>query len=79
MQVRKYLIVTGRGDMRVVTRRPRLNFDEVAFPIRVQIPDSWGKVYTDINVDIEFPEVPEPTIAVESPEMADLDTPPTQV
>lgn len=69
MIVRKFLIVTGRGDMRVVTRAPRLSFDEVAFPIRVTIPDSWGKVYRDLNVDIEFPEGPEPTVHVEGPEL----------
>jgi len=57
MKVKKYLIVNARGDSRVVTRRPGpMRFDEVAFPLNVTIPDTWGRVYSDLPVEIEFPE-----------------------
>ncbi len=66
MKVRKYLIVTARGDARVVTRRPTpngLRFDEVSFPLNVTIPDTWGRLYSDLPVEVELPEPGElPTV-----------------
>lgn len=66
-QIQKFLIVNGRGDMRVVTRRPSLNFDEVAFPLRVKIPESWGRLYKD-EIEIAMPEVEDVAAVAESPE-----------
>jgi hypothetical protein len=69
MKVRKYLIVNARGDSRVVTRRPGgMRFDEVAFPLHVTIPDTWGRVYSDLPVEIEFPDPGEmPSVRTEPP------------
>lgn len=56
MKVRKYLIVTGKGDMRVVTRRPySLRHDEVAFPIEVTVPDTWARIYDKVEVTMPEP------------------------
>jgi hypothetical protein len=67
--VRKYLIVTGRGDVRVVTRQPRrLPFDEVAFPLNVTIPHTWGRFYPEASIDVSLPEPDEvPSAVAEGP------------
>lgn len=58
-----FLIVTVHGDMRVVKNRPRLGLGEVAFTLKVTIPDAWQKVVGEIKVDL--PEPPEPEVLVE--------------
>jgi len=58
-QVRVYLIVNGRGDCRLTKRRPTLDWDEVAFPINVAIPQGWGVVYDAAAVSITLPPAPE--------------------
>jgi len=70
MKVRKYLIVNARGDARVVGRNPTfrnpgLSFDEVAFPLGITVPDTWGRLYADLPVEIELPEPSElPSVEV---------------
>lgn len=61
MRVTKYLVVNGRGDMKIRATEPRLKavqYDEIVFPITVNIPNTWRKVYPEVTVDI-----PEPTQA----------------
>ena len=58
-----FLIVTAHGDMRVVKKRPRLNLGEVAFILKVTIPEAWQKVVGEIK--LALPEPPEPEILVE--------------
>jgi len=58
MRARVYLVVNGRGDCRLNKRRPLLNWDEVAFPINVQVPQAWGRVYDDAAVDVTLPAPP---------------------
>jgi hypothetical protein len=58
--VRVYLIVNGRGDCRLNRRRPTLNWDEVAFPITVQIPQGWARVYDEYGLTLTMP--PEPSV-----------------
>ena len=54
-----FLVINGRGHMRLAKRSPRLGWDEVAFPISVQIPPGWGRVYTERAVTLVLPEPPD--------------------
>lgn len=58
MKVMKWLVVNGRGDMKVRTTEPRtkqIDYDEIVFPITVNIPDTWRKVYPEVTVDLPQP------------------------
>lgn len=59
MSVKVYLIVNGKGDCRLNKRRPVLEFDEVAFPIVVQVPVGWGRVYDQHEIYLKLPPAPE--------------------
>lgn len=52
---RRWLIVRASGEMRVIKTNPQLGFDEVAFPIRVTLPDTWGKIQAQ-SLDLEIRE-----------------------
>jgi hypothetical protein len=56
-----YLVVNGRGELRLTKRRPRLTYDEVAFPVVVQIPEGWGCIYDQSPIELNLP--PAPTIS----------------
>lgn len=58
-RVRVYLIVDGRGDCRLTKRRPTLDWDQVAFPISVEIPPGWGRVYDAREAVLTLPSPPE--------------------
>lgn len=60
--IRRYLIVRASGDLRLTTRRPTLRLDEVAYPLTVNVPDSWGRLAT-LSLDVTLPEAP--TVEVE--------------
>ena len=63
--IRRFLIVNGQGDCRIVSRRPnRMAFDEMAFPLNISVPDSWGQVYTDVPINLTLPEPDEPTVTI---------------
>ncbi len=64
MTVRGYLIVRGDGQMRMVSRTPRLALDEVAFPVSVAIPRMWGVVHTANPITVTLPEPPEVQVSV---------------
>jgi hypothetical protein len=50
-----YLIYRASdSSLRVVTRRPSLAWDEVAFTVEVKVPDPWGRLAG--SVLIELPE-----------------------
>lgn len=52
---RAWLIFRARDEsMRVVTRNPRLDWDEVAFSLTINVPDPWGRLAG--AVVIELPE-----------------------
>jgi hypothetical protein len=59
MSTRVYLIVNGHGECRLTKRRPSLQWDEVAFPVEVQIPPGWGRVYDQSVVTLTLPPAPE--------------------
>lgn len=60
--VTKYLIVRASGDTRVVTRYPwKLRNDEVAYHLRIKIPDGWGNFGTPIEI-----QLPEPILSIET-------------
>ncbi len=67
--IRKILIVRYDGSMRIIgwPRRSypprRIRWDEVAFNLTVKIPEQWGKVVGDI--EIEVPEPPDAEVLVE--------------
>lgn len=63
-----YLIVRANGDMRVTKKRPALRLDEVAFPLTVSIPRSWGRVQPT-SIDVSLPEPPEARVTVAEPEI----------
>jgi hypothetical protein len=59
MSVRVYLIVDGHGDCRLTKRRPTLDWDEVAFPINVAVPQGWGRVYDEYALTLDIPPPPD--------------------
>lgn len=53
--VKAFLIYSARSaSLRVVSRRPQLRWDEVAFEVEVNVPDPWGRLAG--SVVIELPE-----------------------
>jgi hypothetical protein len=64
------LIVDGRGNTRLAKRRPTLDWDEVAFPITVQIPPGWGEIYDDRGLNLTVPPPPE----VQTPQVGQPET-----
>lgn len=61
-----YLVATAGGELRTVKTTPRLRIDEVAFPITVHIPITWGRVQKT-SIEVTMPEPPEATVLVEGP------------
>lgn len=59
MRVKKVLVVSASGDVRVAAK-PRLKMDEVGFNLILDIPDTWGSIVGDLHVTM--PEPPEASI-----------------
>jgi hypothetical protein len=57
-KVAKFLILRSDGECRIVTKYPRLRFDEFAFRLNVTIPAGWGAVQSD-SIELAMPEPPE--------------------
>lgn len=75
MKVTKWLVVNGRGDMKVRSTVPRprqLGYDELAFPLIVNIPDTWKKVYPEVEVDLPVPSQAQLEIGEAMPILAAL-------
>ena len=68
LTIKGYLIVKADGSIRVVKRRNPLYIDEVAFPLTVTIPETWGRVQST-SIDVALPEPPEAIVTVSDPEM----------
>lgn len=73
MSVLVYLVVDGHGDCRLTKRRPALDWDEVAFPITVQVPSGWGRIYDQMGVELTLP--PEPSMRPPEVGAAEMDPP----
>lgn len=70
-----WLVVRSDGSLRVLkSARPALRADEVAWPLTVQIPKTWGRVQPG-GIELTMPEPPDALITVE----ADPMTPPVEV
>lgn len=67
-----FLVVKADGTMRVTKRRNRLYLDEVAFPLTVTIPSTWGRVQAT-TIDVALPEPPEAIVTVADPELGSDD------
>ena len=68
MTVKGYLVVRADGTMRVTKTRVRLMLDEVAFPLTVTIPTTWGRVQA-AAIDVTMPEPPEARVTVAEAEL----------
>lgn len=67
-----YLIYRASDQsLRVVNRSPRLAWDEVAFTLKINVPDPWGRLAGAIAIElpengpavvevVQPPQVPEP-------------------
>ena len=62
--VRYFLIVSGRGEARLVRRRPiSLRWDEVGFPLDISVPSGWGRLYDVVSLTLpEAPDVTPPSL-----------------
>lgn len=69
LKVNAYLVVRADGTMRVVKQPPRLSIDEVAFPVTVTIPKTWGRVQPT-RIDVTMPEPPAAFVTVGEPDLA---------
>lgn len=65
-----FLVVRADGEMRTTKKRVSLRIDEVAFPLTVTIPNTWGQVQPT-KIDVELPEPPEARVTVGSGELDD--------
>ena len=54
-----FLVVDAQGEARLVKRAAYIRANEAGFELRIQIPDSWGKVIG--SIDITVPEPPSVT------------------
>lgn len=70
LTMKGFLVVRADGTMRVTKTRVRLAVDEVAFPLTVSIPATWGRVQST-TIDVALPEPPEARVTVEEPELED--------
>lgn len=70
LTVSSYLVVRATGEMRVVKKRPALSLDEVAFPLTVSIPRTWGRVQRT-TIDVSLPEPPDARVTIDEPEIDD--------
>lgn len=51
--VKAFLVYrAGDASLRVVKGRPTLAWDEIAFPIEVNVPDPWGRIAGAIVIDL---------------------------
>lgn len=66
--IKGFLVVRADGSMRVTRTRVRLNIDEVAFPLTVSIPHTWGQVQRT-SIDVSLPEPPDAIVTVGEPEL----------
>lgn len=55
-----YLVVPANGTPRITKSRTRLKSDEVAYRLRVTVPDAWGTIRGELAITM-----PEPPAAVE--------------
>lgn len=61
----RYLVVHASGEMRVTVRQPSLRQYEVAFKIRLRVPDSpWGHVVAT-PIDVAMPVVAAPEVSID--------------
>lgn len=71
LTVKGHLVVRASGEMRVVRGTPkRLRIDEVAFPLSVTIPATWGRVQAT-TITVALPEPPEARVTVGEPDLAE--------
>ena len=50
--VNRWLIVRADETMRVVSRQPSLLWNEVAFRLKLTVPDGWGKLVGTVELEI---------------------------
>lgn len=68
--VRGFLAVRSDGTLRVTKTNPHLRLDEMAFPLSVTIPRTWGKVQA-ASIEVELPEPPAARVTVGDAEMTE--------
>lgn len=68
MKVNGFLVVRADGSMRITKKRAALRLNEVAFPLSVNIPTTWGRVQTS-TIEVVMPEPPEARVTIGAPEM----------
>ncbi len=68
--IRGFLVVRADGTMRTTKSRVRLAIDEVAFPLSVSIPKTWGRVQRT-SIDVTLPEPPDARVTVDDGELDD--------
>ena len=67
MSVRFFIVVRADGNCRITKRRPTLNYDEIAFPITVEFPPGWARVYEEFGMTLRVPEAQVEPPRVEAP------------
>ena len=71
MKIIRKLIFRADGEMRISKGRTlQLRVDEVAFPLEVIIPDTWGKFYAENAITLTMPGVPSASVVVGKKERA---------
>jgi len=62
--LKRFLVVSAGGEVRVVHRDPVLRLDEFAFRLNITIPDSWASIVGEINLYYPEPDI-DPTVELD--------------
>lgn len=63
-KVSTFLVVTSNGDCRLMKRAAKLAYNEMAFPITIELPQIWGIVHHELATHISVIDEAKPTITI---------------
>ena len=52
MRAIRYLVISAELRMRITSRFPNLRADEIAIPLRFDVPDGWGRAQPPIDITL---------------------------
>jgi hypothetical protein len=62
--LKRFLVVSALGEVRVVHRDPVLRLDEFAFRLNITIPEAWASIVGEINLFMPDPDI-DPTVELD--------------
>lgn len=75
MSTEKYLLVISADRKVRISKRPRIFSDEIAIPVVLEYPNTWGRVLRDELITIKVPDFTPEVVHDESDESDEPDQP----